>query len=130
MRCLVGHTALVVAPRPSQLLRVGGASATGTLRQIFAQSQPYQQCPNELPRGQAATLLIDQLPYRSCVGADRNSADDQLGRAFEERADAFNLVVERPALRGGEGMQRLDRDRDSPARTALMPDPGDDAVDQ
>ena len=62
--------------------------------------------------------------------ADRDCADSKLRRAFEECRDALYLLVERPALRGCELIERLDCEMQLSAGAALMPDSGGDPIDQ
>jgi hypothetical protein len=53
-----------------------------------------------------------------------------LGYAVKEGSDALHLIVEFAALHGGEAVERLYRDGESPAGAALVPDSGDYPVDK
>src|SRR5918994_1659969 len=66
----------------------------------------------------------------SCMGTGSHRPDGQPRRGPEEMADAGHLVIEPALLRGRERIERLHRDVELPAGTALMPDTGDGRVDQ
>src|SRR5437763_207576 len=65
-----------------------------------------------------------------CMAACGHSADDQLRLAFEEFPDAFYLLAELAALRGGQVVEWLHGDGEFSARAAQVPDPGNRPVDE
>ncbi|HEX6551794.1 MAG TPA: hypothetical protein VF026_03465 [Ktedonobacteraceae bacterium] len=64
------------------------------------------------------------------MAACSHGADGQLGLAFEEFPDAFHLLVEVAALRGGEIVECLHCDVEFSARAAHVPDPSHRPVDE
>src|SRR6266702_5206842 len=64
------------------------------------------------------------------MAACGHSADGQLGLALEEFPNAFYLLVEVAALRGGEVVEWLHCDVEFSARAAQVPDPGNHPVDE
>src|SRR5438094_2151695 len=65
-----------------------------------------------------------------CMAACGHRADGQLGLAFEEFPNAFHLIVEVAALRGGEVVEWLHCDVEFVARAAQVPDPGNCPVNE
>src|SRR6185437_15168554 len=64
------------------------------------------------------------------VRADGNWADRECRPGLENRADPLDLFVELLTLAAGQGAQRLDGDGHLGAGLLLVPDTGDDTVDE
>ncbi len=63
-----------------------------------------------------------------CACADR--ADRQSRLSVEEASKTLNLLIEVTALSGGELFKRFYRDVKPAARAPLVPDPGNDPIDE
>jgi hypothetical protein len=90
----------------------------------FHRKSTHDDTPADRPPANSALTLC------LCMAACGHSADVQLGLAFEEFPNAFHLLVEVAALRGGKFVEWLHCDVEFSARAAQAPDPDNRPVDE
>src|SRR6266508_6481097 len=116
-RCL---TTTGTAPQPA-LTPCKGGQECGFLREVeyFADCRAHRAC---LPPLSHPGLIMD-------VGR-RSRADGQPRSTFEDLPDPRHLLVEPAVPAGGEQGERLDRQVDLAAGSALVLDPGGRPIDE